>query len=84
MSEPEWKAWLAQPRKPFVHSKAEITQQWLEHCEKQLAANPSERAIWEPAINSATEFLDEYRRQYPNGYPEPGQEPRNLEKDING
>jgi hypothetical protein len=44
------------------------------HCQRQLAANPSERPIWEPAIQQVKEFLDWYSAQYPDGYPEPGQE----------
>jgi hypothetical protein len=80
MSEPEWKAWQEQPRTPFIHSKAIISQQWLLHCERQLAACPAEAEIWKPAIKQVKEFLDGYNAQYLDGYPEPGQEPRNFER----
>jgi len=50
---------------PEIHKRAWITEDWIEHCHKQLAAYPNEQSIWESAIKSATEWLDWYKGQYP-------------------
>jgi len=56
---------------PEIHRRAWLTEDWIGHCQQQLATYPNEQSIWESAIKSATEWLDCYKVQHPERPPRP-------------